>query len=151
MRYFKTLRGKILLTFLITHVILLSVSIIYGIITSAAMDEGREAVECYFKHTFLMYCPGCGGSRSLVYLLRFDIIRSFMYFPALPISALLILDVDIRAVISFVKNSFEPLKNFKVNSILIIPAVIIFTFILRNVLLLAFGIDLLGDISQMIT
>ena len=150
MPFLKTFRGRLVCVFLALNISLLTVSLIYGTITEDALSSGREAVECYLKHNYYIYCLGCGGSRSLVALLNFDLISSFLYFPALPISALLIADVDVRCIIAFIKNSDKPLLSFKSKSLIIIPTVILFTFFMRNLLLFGFGIDTLGDVTNLI-
>ena len=38
---------------------------------------------CFFHELTGYYCPGCGGSRALMFLLRGDLIHSFIYHPAL--------------------------------------------------------------------
>ncbi len=139
-------RRKLLFIFLLFNVCLLAASLIYGHITKVAIDEGREAVECVFKRNMNLYCPGCGGSRSLVALLELDIIKSFIYYPALPLALVLIIDIDIRAVLSFIKDSSTPLDGFRLNSLISIPVVIFLNFIIKNLLLLFCGIDVLGDI-----
>lgn len=139
-------RKQILLLFLLPNLLLLVISLVYGHVTEEAMAAGEEAVSCVFKHNMHLYCPGCGGSRSLVYLLNLDLINSFVFYPALPVSLLFIIDIDLRALISFLKNDPRPLNSFNTKSLIIIPVVIILTFIVRNVALVAFGIDLLGDI-----
>ena len=139
-------RKRFLLFLLISNAALLTVSLIYAHITSLSMESGIEAVSCIFKHNMKLYCPGCGGSRSLVYLLRFDILRSFIYYPALPVCALLVLDADVRAIISLIKDSPGAILGFRINALIIIPIIIILNFIIKNILLVCFGIDILGDI-----
>ena len=142
-------RKRMLLFFIISNAALLTVSLLYAHITALSMESGVEVVSCIFKHNMKLYCPGCGGSRSLVYLLRLDIIRSFIYYPALPVCAMLILDADIRAVISFVKNSPKAIMGFRLNPIIVVPVLIMLNFIVKNILLVCFGIDVLGDIINL--
>ena len=139
-------RKKLLLFFIISNVSFLVVSLLYAHVTAIAMESGVEAIHCVFKHNIKLYCPGCGGSRSLVYLLRLDLLRSFICYPALPVTALLILDADIRAVISFVKNSPKAILGFRTGALISIPTIIILNFVVRNILLICFGIDMIGDI-----
>lgn len=40
-------------------------------------------IECMFHKFTGLYCPGCGGTRSLHFLLNGDIIRSLLYHPIL--------------------------------------------------------------------
>lgn len=140
-----SLRTKILLFFGISNILLLAASLIYGAVVARAEAEGVDAVICICKSNLSIYCPGCGGSRSLLYLLRFDFLKSFIYFPALILCAIIILDVDVRAVISFIKNDSAALEKFNLNILISIPAVIILNFLIRNILLF-FGIDYIGDV-----
>lgn len=39
--------------------------------------------ECMFHRVTGLYCPGCGGTRALLLLLRGEIARSFCYHPVL--------------------------------------------------------------------
>lgn len=141
-----SLRKKIFIIFALANSLLLSVTLIYSYMINNAITEGYEVVECFFKHNFLFYCPGCGGSRSLFYLTKLDIIKSFIYYPPLPLSLLIIIDLDIRALISFIKNDSLPIKKFKPEILILIPIFIFLNFILRNFLLIVFGIDYIGDI-----
>ncbi|HJJ28615.1 MAG TPA: DUF2752 domain-containing protein [Methanocorpusculum sp.] len=36
---------------------------------------------CVFRETLGIYCPGCGGVRSVVFLLQGDIVHSLQYHP----------------------------------------------------------------------
>ena len=140
----KDLRKKIIIRLFIPLVILILVSIVYKLLTDSAIANGEELIRCQFKYRFHLYCPGCGGSRSLSALLSLDIIGSFILFPALPVSVIILSDLYVRAFISFIKNEEKYLKNFKANLLIIIPVLIILNFFLRNILLLN-GIDLIGD------
>ena len=62
---------------------------------------------------------------------------------------MLILDADVRAVISFVKNSPKAIMGFRLNSIIVVPVLIMLNFIVKNILLVCFGIDILGDIINL--
>ncbi len=105
----------------------------------------KVGIPCIIKEGFGFYCPSCGGSRALLALFRLDIYTSFIYYPPLIISALVILDYDIRLVITLIKRRSKYADNFKFYSFLIIPISVIVWFILRNILLFSFGIDTLGD------
>lgn len=140
----KNLRKKIIFQFFLPLFLLIVISVIYKILTDSALSKGEELIKCPFKYSFHMYCPGCGGSRSLSALLSFDVVRSFILFPALPLTVIILADLFLRALISFIKNDERYIKNFKINLLIIIPAVIILNFFVRNILLL-YGIDLIGD------
>ena len=140
------LRRNILIFVLLPNLILLVISLVYGNITKEAICAGEDVVSCIFKNNVHLYCPGCGGSRALVYLLNLDLLRSFIYYPPLLVSVIFILDLDLRAFISFLKNDFSFLRSFRAKFLILIPIFIIVNFIIRNVLLVAFGIDFIGDV-----
>lgn len=104
--------------------------------------------ECSFKTHFGMYCPGCGGTRALIALLQGDVIQSLKYNP---IILLFILDILSMTLLSIVENrSQEKYRGVKIRLFVNLSFLlfIILFFITRNVLLYKFGIDPLGDISE---
>ena len=90
------------------------------------------------------YCPGCGGSRSLNALLEFRLLKSFIYYPPILITSLILLYTDTRILISILKNE-EKIRGVNYRIFIIIPVSIIAQFVIKNLLLL-FGIDLLGNV-----
>lgn len=46
---------------------------------------------CSFKKMTGLYCPGCGGSRAVIALARFDIVNSFKKNAVVPVSIILYL------------------------------------------------------------
>lgn len=107
--------------------------------------ESDYEIKCVFKSLFGFYCPGCGGSRSLCAFVNFDFINSFIIYPPIIISALVVLDYDRRLVTTLVKKNTEYTDNFKFYTFLIIPASIILWFVIRNILLFVLKIDTVGD------
>lgn len=47
----------------------------------------RYLPDCMFRRVTGLYCPGCGGTRALFFLLRGQMIRSFFYHPVVPYTA----------------------------------------------------------------
>ena len=120
---------------------LLLLSIIYAHVFS----ESPESFDCIVKRTFSFYCPACGGSRALWELLHLRALKSFILYPPIIISSLVILSYDLRLLLSVIKNSDMYTKDYKFYPFILIPVSIILNFALRNILLL-FGIDYIGDI-----
>ena len=136
---------KINLTILlILNISLLLFAISYTLLFSKGQPF-EEAVECYFKEKFGIYCPGCGGTRGLRAFLNFDLISSFRYYPPIVISAAVIISYDLRLILTLMRRSTLLTDNYRYYSFMLIPISIIVSFILKNVLLF-FGIDLIGDI-----
>ncbi len=134
----KLLKNKNTVIFLVLNLSVLSLSLLYNFL----FKEGLVG-ECVFLKTFGYYCPGCGGSRSLNALLSFNFIKSFIYYPPIPICAAIILYVDIKLIIAMAKNKSE--ANINPRPFLLIPIAILLNFLARDVLLF-FGIDILGNV-----
>lgn len=115
----------------------LTVSLIYD-----SLFERGVLGKCQFFDTFGLYCLGCGGSRSLHALLDFKILKSFIYYPPIIITSLLILYIDVRVILSVIIK-----KEYKINPkiLLAVAFSIVISFAVRYILLL-FGIDPLGNI-----
>ena len=111
----KRQRKKHIFIFLILNVGILTLSLIYNFLFSKGLVG-----DCVFLNTVGIYCPGCGGSRSLNALINLKIIRSFIYYPTIPITALILLYVDLRIFISIVKNQ-KKIKGINYRLFLIRP------------------------------
>ena len=46
---------------------------------------------CWFYSKYHLYCPGCGCTRSLVALVRGDLLHALYYNPAVPFAVVLIM------------------------------------------------------------
>ncbi len=140
-------RKRLLAVLISANILIVVISILYSVLFVGDLTaDSPSTFACKFKETLGFYCPGCGGSRSVYYLLRLDIIRSFVYCPAVPVTAVIIAALDVRALIAFVKDDLAPIKSFKALTFLMIPALLLLNFAVRNILLL-YGVDYIGDIS----
>ena len=135
----KTNLKKRTLLFILLNLSVLFVSVIYNI-----LFKNNLIGRCAFLSVFGFYCPGCGGSRSLNALLELKLIKSFIYYPPILITSLLLLYTDYRILVSIIKKE-ERIQKISYKIFLIIPITIILQFIVKNVLLL-FGIDILGNV-----
>lgn len=133
-------RKRSIIFFIVMNLSIVTVALLYNL-----LFEEKMIGDCAFLSLFRFYCPGCGGSRSLHYLLRLDLINSFIYYPPILICSLIILDVDLRLIISAALGK-DKVSSMKSRTFLIIPASILINFLVRNILLLVFRIDLLGNL-----
>lgn len=106
--------------------------------------ERVEDAGCLIRSKFHIYCPGCGGTRSIEALLKLKLAESLHYNPLV-----LFFIVDLL-VIAIVKAIERKNKNIRYNNIRIIVhslflLSIVVVFLYRNYMLLYKGIDLLGD------
>ena len=145
MKKLSEFQKKTLLVFIFANLILLTVSALYAHIIAEA--GGKDIVGCAMKRLFFIYCPGCGGSRSLLHLFRLDFISAFKLYPPMAVLLFFLIDIEVRALLSIVKDKPRYLASFKLSSLLIIPAVLLLHFFIRNLLLVEFGIDPIGDLQ----
>ena len=118
------------------------------ILAYATLLKNGEVSLCILKSNLHLYCPGCGGTRALLSLLKFDILESFILYPPLLVLLFLIFEIDFRLLLCVIKNTPLYFSNYKYSRFYILAAVIILNFVLKNALLIFFDIDLIGDIHQ---
>ncbi len=100
---------------------------------------------CILYTYFGIYCPGCGGTRSLIYLLQGDIIRSFIAYPALPVTVLIICRYLLQYIISYATHNRIKKPVFRLMYVYLIMTIILINWIIRNILLLKMGIKIIGQ------
>lgn len=92
--------GKIVLVILLIGIIglfLIGVNTIFELVP-----------ECSFYKTTGLYCPGCGGTRAVVTLLKGNWIRSFLLHPFVPYFVVV---YTIFMIYEFCKRHFEIFKR----------------------------------------
>lgn len=103
---------------------------------------------CYIREHFHIYCPGCGGTRALIALLNFDLLKSLYYNPLV---MMLIIDFISIVILNITKKrNKQNIQAYHKANIVIQSAFLIgwLSFsIFRNYLLIFKDIDLLGDLS----
>ncbi len=138
-------RRKILVYFLILNLGIVLFTVLFSFFFNPK-DIVNDPVKskCIFQKFVGLYCPGCGGTRAVGFLLSFDFVNSFLSYPPLFVGIFLIFYMDILYTVSLKKNTLEILKNHKYYEFILIPVSMILLFAVRNILLLN-GIDTLGD------
>lgn len=101
--------------------------------------------KCMFLNTFHLYCPGCGGTRALFALLRFDIVASIQYNPTVLAGIIVYLYYNIRALVEIKRKNEKYFSREKYYLIIIVVAIMIINFFLKNIILFN-GIDVIGDV-----
>ncbi len=87
--------------------------------------------KCPFHKYLHIYCPGCGGTRMIRSILRFDFYQAFRYNPLLfillfPFGALVLAEI-----IYFIRN--KKMFNISTKIYVILLILIIIYWILRNI------------------
>lgn len=99
-----------------------------------------DGIRCAFRSLTGFYCPGCGGTRATLHLLKFHPIRSFLMHPLPLLAALLYLNFFVRFIFAYLVPETFPLKlkpaKFRIIYPVILGAALLVNFIVRNILLL---------------
>ena len=106
------------------------------------LDGYGVPFRCSFAEATHLYCPGCGFTRAVRALLSFDILASLVAHPFAIVGIFVILYYELAFF-------FAARGSGRVRAL---PAIgfafgLLFFFLLRNLLLIFFSIDFLGDFS----
>ncbi|MBQ3040390.1 MAG: DUF2752 domain-containing protein [Clostridia bacterium] len=134
---------RLKITFIIVNSLAVVGVIAFVILSSIAMELDMK---CTLVEKLHLYCPGCGGTRALYSLLRLDIISSLRYNIAVPFGAFVYIFYDIKAIIALAKRDEQFFSKQKFILIYAFIGILLLNFIVRNILLLGYGIDFIGDI-----
>ena len=96
-------------------------------------------------HRFFIYCPLCGGTRTVAALIRLDFEAAWNYNAFVVILVAVVLCLDVWAWVRYFQKK-EPLIILPKWSWFAFCSALVIYFILRNVLMIFFGIDPTGDL-----
>ncbi len=97
-------------------------------------------------HRFFIYCPLCGGTRAVAALTRFDFVAAWNYNAYVVILSFVALGLDVWAWVRYFQKK-TPLLPLPPWAWIAFCASLVFYLILRNVLMIFFGIDPTGDLG----
>ena len=134
--------------------IALAAGAVYAVLNLCGIDLyaklGLTKMKCAFHELTGFYCPGCGGTRAVLSLLKFRLLRSVLYHPLPIYVAALLANFMVRFVSAYllparIKHRLKPPK-FRVVYLVIAAVLLAGNFVVRNALLIT-GIDTLKVIS----
>ena len=103
---------------------------------------------CAMKQVFHLYCPGCGGTRAVNSLLHFDIVRSFLYNPLILYMAGVAAFYFFKAIYLLIKDKGNTILSLDLRVLWAFLWIMLGFFVLRNILLVFFGIDYMGELAK---
>lgn len=114
------------------------------------VDDISFGGSCFLWRHFHLYCPTCGGTRSVQYFVSGRFVESLLANPAPFIMCIFYMRIWAALLYNCLapgkeKNMIPPLTDLEAWGIL---AGIAVYFIVRNLLMIFFHIDYLGDLVQ---
>lgn len=109
------------------------------------MLEFIKNTGCFIRNQFHIYCPGCGGTRSVEALFNLQPVQSLYYNPAVILMILVAVCIQIIKIIEVKRGTKIYKTRIVVYSLFLVIWLVYFIF--RNILLVCYGIDMLGDFS----
>lgn len=98
---------------------------------------------CIFQAVTGLYCPGCGGTRAVKYLLTGQVMKSLQYHPLVLYTALVVALEGISAMIAKKTGKPEYYLGHEKAFIYFGVGIILVNWIVKNYLLAVKGVDLL--------
>ena len=105
----------------------------------------RQGLPCLFHLLTGLYCPGCGGTRAVKYLLRGQLLKSIQYHPLVAYAVVAVAAGAVRYWLAKVCHRPEFRMRHYDRYVYIGIGVIVINWILKNYLLVVCGIDLLTE------
>lgn len=91
-----------------------------------------------------LYCPGCGGTRSVMYLLQGRFIKSFLYHPVVPYTAVLVTCYVLSHTLNIFTKGKVKAMLFRPIYFYILIAILLIQWIVKNAVIFINGTYLLG-------
>lgn len=117
--------------------------IIYHVLDMQLSGHGST---CFMNFYWHIYCPGCGGTRAFDYFMHGNFIKSIMAHPVNVYLAVLYLSYFVRATYTYLfKKDGKQYYKFHPWTLVVLMVMVVLFFILRNVAMIYFDYDFLGD------
>ena len=97
---------------------------------------------CVFREYLGVYCPGCGGVRSVVSLIHGDFLQSFIYHPFVIYAAVMLILFIVISTVSLISKGKVKMPELHPVYIYIGIAVIFIQWIVKLVALFVFGVHI---------
>lgn len=107
------------------------------------LEIARQGFPCLFHLLTGYYCPGCGGTRAVRYLLHGEIWKSIQYHPLVPYIAVVAIVESFRLMAAYTKKKTVRYEKRYEMLVWCGVAIILVNWGIKNYMLAVKGIDLL--------
>lgn len=128
------------------HIALLAALACFPLYRRLADLLPRVWIKCFLHDRLFLYCPFCGGTRAVEALLRFDFATALKANPFAVLLLAVALVLDVIALIRLLGKKERLLPLPKWTWIVLLAAALLYA-VLRNWLMIAHGIDPIGDLG----
>lgn len=98
---------------------------------------------CLFQLLTGLYCPGCGGTRALRAIIHGELLLSLQYHPLVLYTVVMIAVELLSLSVARITKNPRWYLGHEMLFVYIAVVILLANWIIKNVLLVAFGIDLL--------
>lgn len=132
---------------------IINLTLVFGILyfilyKTLSFEVTFTFMPCILHDIVHIYCPGCGGTRALVALLNFNFIESFLSNPLVIFILIIFSYFYFGILITILKNNGKQYFKFGNWIIYGLVIILIFTGIIRNIIMVFNGYDYLGDLYR---
>lgn len=131
--------------FIIVNLLPFFTACAYLILKSEVEAFGKSIAVCAMHDFFHLYCPACGGTRAVKAILSFDFLTALKCNPSVLLAFVYFIYYDIRAFVNIIRKKEKVVERIHPFAPISLLVVFIGYAILRNVLLVYFNVDFIGD------
>lgn len=99
---------------------------------------------CLFHLLTGLYCPGCGGTRAVISLMHGQVRQSLVYHPLVLYMAVMVAVELLSALVAKKTGKTRYYLGHEHFFICVGVAIVVVNWVVKNVMLVGFGIDLLA-------
>lgn len=90
------------------------------VLSSLASWLEKHSLPCFYKKHIGIECPGCGMQRSVIELLRGNVYESFILYPALLPTILMVVYLAMHLIFKYENGANNLKKLFVLNTVIIL-------------------------------
>ena len=130
--------------YILGWMLLAAAVLLLGITKGLHMQMKIFSLPCVFRELTGYYCPGCGGTRACAALLQGKIVKSFLCHPVVLYTAVIYGWYMITHTIEYLtRGKLAAGMRYRALYLYLAAAIILIQWVVRNLLKLIWGIDIL--------